>query len=217
MLRRPSSLSRWAKASRREAPRRLTSWLPAHRRSATAIGDDQNQYYVVVTNAYGQAVSQPATLAVGSGILITQQPVTQYVDVGSTATFQVAATSNLPLTYQWYEAAPGSSTFTAIPGATGTTYTSGPTASTDSGSVLYVVVSNGVTASVTSVSAGLFVGPLQGIPNLCDSNWSPLGDAVAEAGCSYQLTAATNNQIGVLVWPNLISTGDVQLSFTMTL
>src|SRR5271169_3988836 len=185
--------------------------------SATAIGDDQNQYYVVVTNAYGQAVSQPATLAVGSGILITQQPVTQYVDVGSSATFQVTAVSNLPLTYQWFEAAPGSSTFTAIPGATGTTYTSGPTASTDSGSVFYVVVSNGVTASVTSVSAGLFVGPLQGIPNLCDSDWSPLGNAIAEAGCSFQLTAATNNQIGVLVWPNLISTGDVQLSFTMTL
>ena len=81
----------------------------------------------------------------------------------------------------------------------------------------YVVVSNGVTASVTSVSAGLFVGALQGIPNLCDSNWSPLGDAVAEAGCSFQLTAATGNQIGVLVWPNLISTGDIQLSFTMTL
>ena len=185
--------------------------------SATAIGDDQNQYYVVVTNAYGQAVSQPATLAVGSGILITQQPVTQYVDVGSPATFQVTATSNLPLTYQWYEAAPGSSTFTAIPGATSSTYTSGPTASTDSGSVLYVVVSNGVTASVTSVSAGLFVGALQGIPNLCDSNWSPLGNAVAEAGCSYQLTAATGDQIGVLVWPTLISTGDIQLSFTMTL
>jgi hypothetical protein len=185
--------------------------------TATAVSDDQSQYYVIVTNAYGQAVSQPATLAVGSGILITQQPVTQYVNVGSPATFQVVATSNLPLTYQWYEAAPGSSTFTAIPGATGTTYTSGPTASTDSGSVFYVVVSNGVTASVTSVSAGLFVGPLQGIPNLCDSNWSPLGDAVAEAGCSYQLTAATGDQIGVLVWPTLISTGDVQLTFTMTL
>jgi len=185
--------------------------------SATAVSDDQNQYYVVVTNAYGQAVSQPATLAVGSGILITQQPVTQYVDVGSPATFQVTAVSNLPLTYQWFEAAPGSSTFTAIPGATGTTYTSGPTASTDSGSVFYVVVSNGVTASVTSVSAGLFVGPLLGIPNLCDSNWSPLGNATAETGCSYQLTAATGDQIGVLVWPNLISTGDIQLSFTMTL
>jgi hypothetical protein len=185
--------------------------------SATTVANDQAQYYVIVTNAYGQAVSQPATLAVGSGILITQQPVTQYVDVGSTATFTVTATSNLPLTYQWYEAAPGSSTFTAIPGATGTTYTTGAAAAADSGSVLYVVVSNGVTTSVQSVSAGLFVGPLQGIPNLCDSNWSPLGNAVPEAGCSFQLTSATNDQIGVLIWPNLISTGDIQLSFTMTL
>src|SRR5271169_3121949 len=97
--------------------------------SATAIGDDQNQYYVVVTNAYGQAVSQPATLAVGSGILITQQPVTQYVSVGAPATYQVTAVSNLPLTYQWYEAAPGSSVFTAIPGATDSTYTQPSTAS----------------------------------------------------------------------------------------
>jgi hypothetical protein len=185
--------------------------------SATTVGNDQDQYYVVVTNAYGQAVSQPATLAVGSGIQITQQPATQYVDVGASATYQVTAVSNLPLTYQWYEAAPGSSTFMAIPGATGSTYTQADAQATDSGSVLYVVVSNGVTTSVTSVSAGLFVGPLQGIPNLCDSNWSPLGDAVPESGCSFQLTAATNNQIGVLVWPNLISTGDIQLSFTMTL
>src|ERR1700678_1720432 len=185
--------------------------------SATTVGNDQDQYYVVVTNAYGQAVSQPVTLAVRSGIQITQQPATQYVDVGASATYQVTAVSNLPLTYQWYEAAPGSSTFTAIPGATGSTYTQADAQATDSGSVLYVVVSNGVTTSVTSVSAGLFVGPLQGIPNLCDSNWSPLGDAVAESGCSFQLTAATNNQIGVLVWPNLISTGDIQLSFTMTL
>src|SRR5271156_5083211 len=185
--------------------------------SATTVGNDQDQYYVVVTNAYGQAVSQPATLAVGSGIQITQQPATQYVDVGASATYQVTAVSNLPLTYQWYETAPGSSTFTAIPGATGSNYTQADAQATDSGSVLYVVVSNGVTTSVTSVSAGLFVGPLQGIPNLCDSNWSPLGDAVAQPGCSFQLTAATNDQIGVLIWPNLISTGDIHLSFTMTL
>ncbi|HEY0704093.1 MAG TPA: immunoglobulin domain-containing protein [Candidatus Acidoferrales bacterium] len=185
--------------------------------SATAVGDDQDQYYVIVTNAYGQAVSQPATLAVGSGIQITMQPVTQYVDVGAPATFQVTAVSNLPLTYQWYEAAPGSSTFTAIAGATGSTYTQADAQTADSGSVLYVVVSNGVTTSVTSVSAGLFVGPLQGIPNLCNTNWSPLGNAVAQSGCTFQLTAATGDQIGVLIWPNLISTGDIQLSFTMTL
>jgi Bacterial lectin len=169
-----------------------------------------------VVNGYGQAVSQPATLAVGSGILITQQPVTQYVDAGSNATFQVTATSSLPLTYQWYEAPPGSSTFTAIAGATSSTYTLDSAATADSGSVFYVVVSNGTTSSVTSASAGLFVGALSGIPP-CDNNWSPIGTAMAESGCSFQLTTSTNDQDGAIVWPNLISTGDIQLSFNMTL
>ena len=53
--------------------------------TATTTANDQDAYYVIVSNAYGQAVSQPATLAVGSGILlqITGQPVTQYVDARS--------------------------------------------------------------------------------------------------------------------------------------
>jgi hypothetical protein len=187
--------------------------------SATATTNDQDKYYVVVTNAYGQAISEKATLAVGNGILlqITRQPVTQYVDVGAPATYQVTAVSSLPLSYQWYEAPPGSSTFTAIPAATNSTYTVDPTDTTQTGTVFYVVVSNGTTASVTSNSAGLFVGPLEQVPNLCDSNWSALGNAVAQSGCSFQLTASTNNQHGEIVWPTLISTGDIQLTFTVTL
>ena len=73
---------------------------------------------MIVSNAYGQAISSKVTLAVGAGILITQQPETAYVNVGDTATYTVAATSLLPLTYQWYSAPAGSSTFTAISGAT---------------------------------------------------------------------------------------------------
>jgi hypothetical protein len=88
---------------------------------------------------------------------------------------------------------------------------------TDNGSVFYVVVSNGATSSVTSNSAGLFVGPLAGVPNLCDPKWSPLGNAVALSGCTVQLSAAKNNQHGEIIWPTLISTGDIQLSFTVTL
>lgn len=187
--------------------------------SATTTANDQDAYYVIVSNTYGQAVSQNATLAVGNGILlqITGQPVTQYVDVGATATYQVTATSTLPLTYQWYEAPPGSATFTAIAGATSSTYTVDNTTAAESGSVFYAVVSNGTTTSATSSSAGLFVGPLASVPDLCNTNWSPLGDAVAESGCSFQLTSATNNQHGELVWPTLISTGNIQLTFTMTL
>jgi Bacterial lectin/Immunoglobulin I-set domain len=187
--------------------------------SATATTNDQDKYYVVVSNPYGQAISQPATLAVGTGILlqITGQPVTQYVDEGTPATYQVTAVSSLPLSYQWFEAAPGSSTFTAIAGATGATYTVDPTVSTQTGSVFYVVVSNGTTASVTSDSAGLFVGPLAQVPDLCNSSWSALGSAVAQSGCSFRLTLSTGNQQGEIVWPTLISTGDIQLRFTVTL
>ena len=184
----------------------------------TAISNDQDEYYVLVTNSYGQAVSQPATLAVGDGIQITQQPVTQYVIVGASATYQVTAVSDLPLTYQWYEAAPGSSMFTAIPGATGSTFTQNDATLAESGSVFYVVVSNGSTTSVISVSAGLFVGPLSVPGDLCDTNWSPLDDTTpGSPACSFQLTPAANDQLGEIVWPDLISTGDIQLSFTMTL
>src|SRR5277367_2216190 len=174
--------------------------------TATTTANDQDAYYVIVSNPYGQAVSQPAPLAVGNGILlqITGQPVTQYVDVGASATYQVTAVSSLPLTYQWYEAAPGSSTFTAIAGATSSTYTLDSAADADNGSVFYVVVSNGVTSSVTSASAGLFVGPVAGVPNLCDAGWTALGNAVAGPSCSYQLTAAANDQHGEIIWPALI-------------
>ena len=185
--------------------------------TATTTANDQDAYYVIVSNSYGQAVSQPASLAVGNGIQITQQPVTQYVDAGASATYQVVATSALPLTYQWYESAPGSSTFTAIPGATSSSYTVDSASSSDSGKVFYVVVSNGVTSSVISNSAGLFVGPLAGVSGLCNSNWSALGNAVAQPSCSYQLTTSANNQHGEIVWPTLISTGDIQISFTVTL
>ena len=187
--------------------------------TATLAINDQDSYYVVVTNAYGQATSQPATLAVGQGILlqITGQPVTQYVDVGASATYEVTAVSSLPLTYQWYVAAPGSSTFTPIAGATSSSYTVDSATTAETGSVYYVVVSNGVTTSVTSSSAGLFVGPLTSVPNLCDTNWSALGNANSQPSCSFQLTAATNNQHGEIVWPSLIATGNIQISFTVTL
>ena len=47
--------------------------------TSTTATNDQDRYYVIVSNSYGQAVSQPATLAIGAGILITAQPVTVYV------------------------------------------------------------------------------------------------------------------------------------------
>jgi hypothetical protein len=182
----------------------------------TTSSNDQDGYYVIVSNSYGQATSQTAILAINTGIQITKQPVTVYASAGGPAAFSVTATSSLSLTYQWFEAAPGTSTFSAISGATSATYTQPSTATTDSGSVFHVVVSNGSSASVTSSSAGLFVGALAGIGNLC-SGWTPNGSALApSASCTVQLTPPTTFQSGNIVWPNLISTGNLQLSFTFT-
>jgi Immunoglobulin domain len=185
--------------------------------TATQTTNDQDSYYVIVTNPYGEAASLPAPLAVGNGILlqITGQPANQFVNVGDSATFTVTATSNLPLTYQWYVATPGSSTFTAITGANSASYTVSSTTTSETGSVYHVVVSNGTTSSVTSNGAALFVGPLSGIDNLCSSNWIAQGAAVAESGCAYQLTDNLNNQRAAIVWPTLVSTANIQLSFTM--
>ena len=184
--------------------------------TATNAGNDQDAYFVIVRNAYGQAVSQNATLAVGNGVMIqiSDQPSTAYVNAGAPATFNVTATSALPLTYQWYKAAPGSSTFNAIAGATSATYTLTSPAVTDTGAVYHVLVTNGVTSSVTSSSASLFVGALASIPS-CSSTWSTIGNAVSASSCSYQLTAASTSQYGEIVWPTLISTGNIQLAYTI--
>jgi len=190
--------------------------------SATTTSNDQDQYYAMVSNSYGHAVSIHATLAVGAGILIqiANQPKTLYVNAGATAAYSVTATSTVPLSYQWYVAAPGSSTFTAISGATSSTYTFSSTTLSQSGSVVYVTVSNGSTASVNSNSAGLFVGALNQVGSLCNSTWTPLGNAVSLGGtgtnCSYELTGSVGAEHGEIVWDQLISTGNIQLAYTIT-
>jgi len=181
--------------------------------SATTIQNDQDAYYVTVTNSFGEAASLRAVLTVDAGITILQQPVSLNVNVGDTATFSVSATSALPLTYQWYQAPSGSDTFSPVPSATNATYTVPSAPASLSGSTYYVIVSNGVTASVQSGSAALFVGQLTGV-NSCPS-WNLIGDATFIGNCSYQLTESQPTLEGEIVWPTLISTANIQLSFTI--
>ncbi len=186
--------------------------------SATNVSNDQDGYYLVVSNAAGSDVSATATVAVGQGILIraVDQPQTVEDNVGDTAVFAVNAISTLPLTYQWYQAAPGSSSFAAIAGATQSSYTIPSTTADMSGSSLYVVVSNGTTASVTSTKAGLLVGQYAQATNLCDA-WTGLGYGIQQASCTYQLVPAKSNVAGAVMWPRLVPTSNVQLSFTVSI
>jgi hypothetical protein len=168
-----------------------------------AQSNDGDTYYVIVKNTYGSAVSTRAVLAVGAGIMlqVTGQPVTQYVANNADASYSVTATcTGCTAAYQWYWAAPGSTTFTpltdgaissssstlygaTVSGATTATLSLTSIPSTASGSVLYVkVTSTDGTTQITgtnpisSNTAGLFVGSLGTVGNtdsekgLCNSS-----------------------------------------------
>jgi hypothetical protein len=81
---------------------------------------------------------------------ITTQPVSTMVTAGEPAMFDVVATGASPLSYQWQRNG------TAIPGATGPSYTTPPTALSDNGASYAVVVTNAYGAK-TSTSVTLSV------------------------------------------------------------
>lgn len=91
-------------------------------------------------------------ITVYSPPLITTQPTSQSVLLGSQATFSVVATGSVPLSYQWYKNG------TLISGATSSQYSIANVQSADSGN--YSVVVHNVAGNITSAMAHLTVTPL---------------------------------------------------------
>ncbi len=111
-------------------------------------------YSVVVKNSLGSVTSDGALLTVAkAGVTgfpqITTQPQSALVALGTAATFNVAATGNATLLYQWRKAA------TAQVGATATSFTTPPTALTSAGT--YSVLVKNADGSVVSAGARLGV------------------------------------------------------------
>ena len=83
--------------------------------SDTAQSNDGDNYYVIVSNGYGTALSNRAMLTVGEGISMNiSAPTTQYIPVDTLASYTVTASCDgcVPA-YQWYWYAPGATTATA--------------------------------------------------------------------------------------------------------
>jgi hypothetical protein len=96
-----------------------------------------SQFSCLVSNAYGTTNSQVATLTVlALPPTIVTQPANQTVLAGGTASFSVAATGSLPLSYFW------SLNGTFIPGATNASYTTNNVQLSGSGSQFSCLVSN---------------------------------------------------------------------------
>lgn len=121
----------------------------------TALADSGSVFYVVITSVNSPsntATSTSATLTVVSGTppTITTQPTSVAVASGNPASFTVAASGTSPFSYQWRKNG------TAIAGATAATYVTPALATTDSGALFSVVVTN-TAGSATSANATVTV------------------------------------------------------------
>ncbi len=96
------------------------------------------------------AAADDGTNAIAVAPTITTQPANPTVLAGQTASFSVGVSGTAPFTYQWKKNG------TAISGATGASYTTPATSTSDNGAVFSVVVTNSA-GTATSVSATLTV------------------------------------------------------------
>jgi hypothetical protein len=165
---------------------------------ATVAGDNGEQFSVTVSNSAGTVTSNGATLTVTNAAVapsISGQPVNQTVSAGQTATFSVTASGTAPLNYQWNKNG------VAISGANGSTYITPVTATSDSGTVFTVTVSNSVnsitsSAATLTVNAGVYV--ISAAPN------------------AFSFSGTANGGAPALQTVVFISTPATALSFTMT-
>jgi DNA/RNA endonuclease G (NUC1) len=130
--------------------------LPSLTVSPVAYVPDNNaKFVVVVTNGAGQeTASQDAILRVTPKPTVITGPSDQTAQDGSTATFSVAATGTLPMSYQWKRGG------IDIPGATSASFTTPNLEyATDNLALISVVVTNGAGQPTTSGNAKLTVTP----------------------------------------------------------
>lgn len=97
------------------------------------------------------------TLSVGIPPSISDQPDNTSVTEGSTATFSLTATN--ATSYQWYKQEAGAGAFSAISGATSSSYTTGVLSIASDSTDVYRCVVTGPGGSTTSSSAILTVTP----------------------------------------------------------
>ena len=119
--------------------------------SAT-LADNGAKFRSVVSNAFGTATSNEATLTVTAPPGITTQPSNQTVTEGQPATFQVIASGSTPLSYQWQRNS------VPISGANSSTYTISNATLADNSARFRCVVSNAF-GTATSNEATLTVTP----------------------------------------------------------
>ena len=150
--------------------------------SAAAYGYGFNAIYLAKVESTGS-------------LRITENPANQNVPAGTTATLKVAATSPQAISYQWQKAAPGTSSFTDIGGATEAIYTTPTLTAADNGTKFRVIVNSGA-VSTTSGEATVTVDAT--IPSVAEThgsiNFNSIYVTFSEA-MKLDMLANTNNYL----------------------
>ncbi len=120
--------------------------------ASTSLADNGARFRCVVTNGFGTATSNEATLTVTAPPNISTNPLDQTVTQGQPATFNVSATGSTPLSYQWQR------NTVNIAGANSSSFTIASTSLADNGARFRCVVTNGF-GTATSNEATLTVQP----------------------------------------------------------
>ena len=155
-----------------------------------AASQSGNEYEAVFTNSVNSATTTAATLTVDS---VTTQPATQTVDAGATVTLTAASTDGSSDTVQWKASTNGGTTFTAISGATATTYSF--TAASTQNSDEYEAVFTNSAGTLTSNAATLTVDSAPTVTT------NPTVPTIVDVGNTVTLTAAaTGNPAATVQW-----------------
>jgi len=111
------------------------------------LTNDAGVYHVVVSNAYGSAVSDPATMAALPNPHISQQPESQTVLEGSATSIGLLARGSEPVYYYWYKDGVYDSTISITTGTL--LFTS--VVATNAGAY-QIIVSNAVGVAVSDIA-----------------------------------------------------------------
>jgi hypothetical protein len=109
------------------------------------------RYRAVISNAYGEVVSDSARLTVGVAPVVTRHPDDAVVAVGDGASFTVAATP-APLSVSWELSTDGGTTWSQIAGATENVLTLESTDRTMNGNLYRAVFTNAVGSRYTNAA-----------------------------------------------------------------
>lgn len=176
-------------------------------------------YRCIVTGQCGSTTSSGATLTVNPSPEIQSQPVSLAQCTGTLATFSVTASGG-SLSYQWQLSTDGGSTYTAITGATASTYTIASTVLSQNNNKFRCVVSGACSPAAISNTATLALSSAPTITSqpisssiVCEGGVTnfTVGASTLVGTLSYQWQASSN---GGASWANVAGGTDATLNQT---